>query len=322
MTRVDHDPAPGPGGARRARGLAHAPIPDAPASDAPIAGAVHRARTPHPALAGTVRSMVGYDLAVHPAAVHLGVPSTGIQLVFSFEHAQRIAPADGRGPGDRVRSFVAGLYDELVTITADHFHGVQLELTPLGALRLFGPLADLRRRSFDLDEVLGPAGRHLEDRVAHADGWEQRFDLVEAALLARLDRAAPVRPELGVVADRLARTGGRLPVQALAAELAWSRRHLSASVTRAFGLPPKRFAQLVRMEHVTRSLDAGRDLATVAAEAGFSDQAHLTNEVRAFTGLTPGQLRARRFPEGWYELAPAAAVDGSHPSKTAAGPPA
>ncbi len=33
-------------------------------------------------------------------------------------------------------------------------------------------------------------------------------------------------------------------------------------------------------------------LAELAVEAGYADQAHLTHEARALSGLSPGQLRA------------------------------
>jgi AraC-like DNA-binding protein len=33
-------------------------------------------------------------------------------------------------------------------------------------------------------------------------------------------------------------------------------------------------------------------LAALAAEAGYADQAHLTHETRALSGLSPGRLRA------------------------------
>ena len=38
------------------------------------------------------------------------------------------------------------------------------------------------------------------------------------------------------------------------------------------------------------------DLAAAAAEAGYSDQPHLTRECRQLTGLTPAQLSLHRRP--------------------------
>lgn len=281
-----------------------------------VTTAVHATRDLHPLLRGLVRSIAGYDQHVAPGAIHLGPPSTGVQLVISFDLEQDVAPADGSRPATTVSSFVAGVYDELVAITASRFHGMQVELTPFGALRLLGPIAEVARRTVPLDAILGRTGRDLEDRLANADTWTERFDALEDALLRRSAATPAVRPELPVALERLAETGGRLPIQELAREVGWSRRHLSGTFDRAFGLSPKRMAQLVRLEQVTARLDGGDDLATVAAETGFADQAHLSNEVRGFTGLTPTQLRERRLPEGWFEV-PGTSGHGSHRSKTA-----
>jgi AraC-like DNA-binding protein len=38
--------------------------------------------------------------------------------------------------------------------------------------------------------------------------------------------------------------------------------------------------------------EAGGGLATLAAEAGYADQAHLTRECRRLTGRTPAELLA------------------------------
>jgi AraC family transcriptional regulator len=37
-------------------------------------------------------------------------------------------------------------------------------------------------------------------------------------------------------------------------------------------------------------------LSRLAAETGFADQSHLTREVRAATGITPGALRTMLHP--------------------------
>jgi AraC-like DNA-binding protein len=58
-------------------------------------------------------------------------------------------------------------------------------------------------------------------------------------------------------------------------------------------MSPKRFARIARVQAVLRRLatEPDADLAGLAAELGFADQAHLTREVRALAGTTPGRLR-------------------------------
>ncbi|HKO51732.1 MAG TPA: helix-turn-helix domain-containing protein [Polyangiaceae bacterium] len=89
-------------------------------------------------------------------------------------------------------------------------------------------------------------------------------------------------------------------VNTVAAELGVSARHLRRVFDESFGVSPKAFAQLARFR---RALHAAREdmrpgWATIAATAGYYDQAHLIAEFRAIAGVTPqtllGELRAAK----------------------------
>jgi AraC-like DNA-binding protein len=71
-----------------------------------------------------------------------------------------------------------------------------------------------------------------------------------------------------------------------------SERHARRETIKTFGYPPKTVERIWRVQrflHVARA--PGRiNLARMASTVGFSDQAHMTREVRSITGLTPGQL--------------------------------
>jgi AraC-like DNA-binding protein len=45
----------------------------------------------------------------------------------------------------------------------------------------------------------------------------------------------------------------------------------------------------VRIRQVQRLIEAGKPLAEVAAEVGFSSQSHLTQRFKQIIGVTPGQ---------------------------------
>lgn len=56
----------------------------------------------------------------------------------------------------------------------------------------------------------------------------------------------------------------------------------------------------MRFERVTRTLGAtpGGDLAEVAYDCGYADQAHLNRDFRAFAATTPTVYAARLLPGG------------------------
>jgi len=78
----------------------------------------------------------------------------------------------------------------------------------------------------------------------------------------------------------------------------WARFHSLADETvsrgfqKVFGVSPSAFRAQLRARRAWRMVvgDPG-SLCEIAARTGFCDQAHMTREVRAITGRTPGQWR-------------------------------
>jgi hypothetical protein len=72
-----------------------------------------------------------------------------------------------------------------------------------------------------------------------------------------------------------------------------SHRTLQRHVFKATGVPPSVWQQLRRVRLAACKLlsESSVSLATLALEAGYADQAHMTREFRRRFGLTPGRLR-------------------------------
>jgi AraC-like DNA-binding protein len=244
-------------------------------------------RAPHPALAPHVRSLAGWHERTDGPVSRHELPGGRIVLVVSFGPALDI---DGR----RFGSFVAGLHDApVLTEHAGLGHGIQAYLTPLGAQRLLGmPMAELTRDVVELEDLIGPAADELAERLASAPGWAARFDPFERAIVQRVLGAPPVRPELEWAWERLVRSDGAAPVGALAQELGWSRRHFTTTFREQLGMPPKALARILRFERALDRLREGAELAEVALDAGYYDQAHFNRDFRAFAGTTPTEYLA------------------------------
>ena len=61
---------------------------------------------------------------------------------------------------------------------------------------------------------------------------------------------------------------------------------------RGFALPPPDYWRLLaRARQAVRKLDSPTPVAAIAADCGFSDQAHLTREMQRWFGKTPRQLQ-------------------------------
>ncbi len=78
------------------------------------------------------------------------------------------------------------------------------------------------------------------------------------------------------------------PIGEIAASFGRSREGFSRMVRRELGVAPHAFRLLARLNLARRLLRAGEPIAAVAADAGFSDQSHLTRLFRRTFGTTPG----------------------------------
>lgn len=127
-----------------------------------------------------------------------------------------------------------------------------------------------------LVEAFGAGGREFADRLRDTSGWDARFDLIEQFLLTQaVDGPAPT-PLVAWADRRLRETHGAIRIAALARELGCSHRYLTTRFSDEVGLAPKVVARQLRFawarEELTRTT---RNLARIAVDAGYFDQAHL-----------------------------------------------
>lgn len=244
---------------------------------------------PAAALAGLVHGYHGYRYVGFAPGVHVGLPGRHVTLVLSLHD-----PIDVRGPDGAATSgaIIGGLHHVPVAITHDGTQiGVQVDVEPTALPILFGvPPPELTGEVQGLAVLLGDAVvRELEERAREAPGWPERFAAIDRVLLRCRRDAAPLSPEVVRAWDVLVRSGGAVPVTALADEVGWSRRHLSERFGREIGLPPKVLARVLRFRVAVDLLkaDPARNLADVAALTGYADQPHLNRDFRHFAGLSP-----------------------------------
>lgn len=89
----------------------------------------------------------------------------------------------------------------------------------------------------------------------------------------------------------------RLRLADLARAVEVSPYHLSRLFHRSSGVTISQLRSRLKVRlALDRLADGQRDLAALATEAGFADQAHLTRTIRRETGRTPAQLRALLAP--------------------------
>jgi AraC-like DNA-binding protein len=146
---------------------------------------------------------------------------------------------------------------------------------------------------------IAPGARQLHQAVLQAETLASRLAALEAWVRDALVRATSDDRTIIAACRRL--SGPVVAVSAVADSLDWNVRTMHRRFIAACGYGPKHFQKIMRIQAVLRTAQTvpSAGLAELAIAAGFADQAHMTRDFRAITGLTPADYFRATAPEGW-----------------------
>jgi len=173
---------------------------------------------------------------------------------------------------------------------------------PDPASPLLGPAADaFDRAEHRRDERAGLIGRAIASEFRHRDAVSPLalqslgLELVTAvARSSRTPRDAPpwVAQATDLIHDRFLET---LRIETIADGVGVRPSELVRAFRAFHGVPIGTYARRLRLEWVAHRLaESDEPIVSLAHEAGFADQPHLTRAFRAFSGLTPARYRLLR----------------------------
>jgi AraC-like DNA-binding protein len=174
-----------------------------------------------------------------------------------------------------------------------------------GVMITGAPVSRLTDQVLDLAEAPGLAGARLTTDVRAAMAADPADSTAQGAAVALLEAAmaalGPVDEEgllVNAIVEHVENDSTVQRVAQVAQKFALSERTLQRLCARRLGLSPKWLVQRRRLHEAAGLLrsDDPPDLARVALELGYADQAHFTNDFRTVTGLTPGEFAAEPRP--------------------------
>jgi AraC-like DNA-binding protein len=156
---------------------------------------------------------------------------------------------------------------------------------------LGAPVSSITDRFVAIGDVFGPPGQRLAEAVLAAD------DATAVAVMDEfLTARAPQRPEpaarlAAAIVDRTVAEPGITRVDDLAREFDLSMRQLQRLFADYVGVSPKWVIRRHRLHEAAARAAAGTrlHLGALAAELGYSDQAHLTRDFASMIGVPPAQ---------------------------------
>lgn len=208
-------------------------------------------------------------------------------ITLSIERGQVVAPFV-------VSSVRAQAWRRTITGTGNVF---ALRLRPAGVK----VVTDLDPTALAGERALTSAdhrARHLLEAIGEVQGATLRAERADE-LIRRLFRERPLTQQqrlANAAIDLLTARPQVRPLKEIAGALGTSPRTLHRALSHTIGRGPAEIARRIRLQEVVRLLSAeNASIIKIAAELGYTDQSHLTNEFRASTTMTPGAYLGRKL---------------------------
>lgn len=183
-------------------------------------------------------------------------------------------------------------------------HLVGVRFRPGMAGLFLGAVApELVDRWTPLEDLWGARGRRLHRELGDSASAAARFLLLSRELPPPDRGFDPVHRAISAMVA----AGGAVDLDWVASQARLSPRQFRRRCMQETGLSPNRLCRVLRFRRATR-LSARLGWAAVAADCGYSDQAHLIRDFREFTGSPPSRFRPQNG-ERW-----SASVVEDHPA--------
>jgi AraC-like DNA-binding protein len=156
-----------------------------------------------------------------------------------------------------------------------------------GASRFFPlPMSEVANQVVPLQDVWQRDGRLLRERLLDASTPRAKSRVLEEVLSDHLALRLDPAVEYAIAALRAG-----MPVSQLVSRLGLLPKTLVRRFSTAVGINPKRFARVERLQRVLRAvrLSSRPDWCALAAELGYTDQAHLIHDFRELADITPSE---------------------------------
>lgn len=253
---------------------------------------LYRSHTPAPPLDGFIgRFWLCSDAPAHDRERIL--PSGTIELVVNLREDE-IRICDPTHPDRATRysgAVVSGTYSRFFVIDPlQHASILGVHFKPGGAFPFLGlPVGELADFHVDLEDLWGAPARELRERLCAAATPEERFSLLEQALLSRLRHPLERHGAVPVALGALKPAGAGVRVRDVAQRVGLSQRRLIQVFTTEVGLTPKLYHRVRRFQQARARVgkDEAPDWARIAVDCGYFDQSHLIRDFLAFSGLSP-----------------------------------
>lgn len=179
--------------------------------------------------------------------------------------------------------------------------GIRIRPGRAGSL-LYWPLWEIADQMIKLKEFWKEDTDQIIDRLMMTKDLRKRIGIIETILLERLRQNPVGDKQLQNAVNQLYLSEGQMEIGKLESLTGLSLRQLERKFKVYVGLGPKKLARIIRFQKAFSLLPRYRgNVASLAHETGYSDQAHLIKEFKLLSGLAPGEYLKRDHDVGFFQ---------------------
>lgn len=183
---------------------------------------------------------------------------------------------------------------------------IGIEFNPKGAYRFFHfNLHEIKNQIYQLDDILGPTGKQLEERVANAPTVRGKIDVLQQFLIRKLmENTGDLIFEFCV--DKIISTKGGITVKELEKKTGYSSRWLNMKFIDRIGVSPKNLSSIIRFSEYYRAFTSENSKEIFRNEFydHYYDQSHFIKNFKHYTGLLPSSIErsSNDFGRKFYQV--------------------
>ncbi|GAA5021811.1 AraC family transcriptional regulator [Marivirga lumbricoides] len=134
--------------------------------------------------------------------------------------------------------------------------------------------------------------RELEKEVIQAKNTQERIQIIEKFLRARLNEKSMVENIVKSTVEALLSTKGTASIKTILKEDLSKRRQLERKFANQIGVSPKQLGKVIRLQTALKMLldKEEESLTNIAYDSEYYDQAHFIKDFKEFTGTNPKEF--------------------------------
>ncbi len=185
--------------------------------------------------------------------------------------------------------FVVGPMTKPMQDSKNNLFGVRFK--PGKAASFFhSPLQEMTDQIFTINNIGKLRTDDIADHLANDTCSNKRTFFMDSIFEKLLSGQSSLEKQIQYAISAIELSNGMINIQEITNIIGWSRQHFTRKFLRHTGLTPKFFSQVVRVNRIIKTYKDNKrfnSLADLAQLGGYFDQAHMTNEFKKITGITP-----------------------------------